>query len=201
MALKLLRGLTGAAAIAALLSAPVAAQAQSASVALTVDAGRPGPKIEPRHLRPVRRASRHRHLRRCLGRQGFPRSPTSGASAATSSRHCGRSRCRTSAGRAAASPMAITGATVSARSGRRAVNASWGGVIEPNSFGTHEFIDFVEQIGAEAFLSVNVGSGTVAGIRRLAGIPDRRQADGAGAGARGQRPSRPLQGQISRHRQ
>jgi alpha-N-arabinofuranosidase len=41
------------------------------------------------------------------------------------------------------------------------LNASWGGVIEPNSFGTHEFMDFAEQIGAEAFLSVNVGSGTV----------------------------------------
>jgi alpha-L-arabinofuranosidase len=41
------------------------------------------------------------------------------------------------------------------------VNASWGGVIEPNSFGTHEFMDFVNQIGAEVFLSENVGSGTV----------------------------------------
>jgi alpha-N-arabinofuranosidase len=41
------------------------------------------------------------------------------------------------------------------------VNASWGGVIEPNSFGTHEFFDFAEQVGAEVFLSVNVGSGTV----------------------------------------
>ena len=41
------------------------------------------------------------------------------------------------------------------------VNASWGGVIEPNSFGSHEFLDFAEQIGAEAFLSVNIGSGTV----------------------------------------
>ena len=41
------------------------------------------------------------------------------------------------------------------------LNASWGGVIEPNTFGTHEFMDFAEQIGAEVFLSVNVGSGTV----------------------------------------
>jgi alpha-N-arabinofuranosidase len=39
---------------------------------------------------------------------------------------------------------------------------NWGGVIEPNTFGTHEFLDFLEQIGAEAFLSVNVGSGTPA---------------------------------------
>ena len=40
------------------------------------------------------------------------------------------------------------------------LNPNWGGVIEPNSFGTHEFMDFVQQIGAEAYLSVNVGSGT-----------------------------------------
>jgi alpha-L-arabinofuranosidase len=40
------------------------------------------------------------------------------------------------------------------------LNPNWGGVIEPNTFGTHEFMDFLDQIGAEAFLSVNVGSGS-----------------------------------------
>jgi alpha-N-arabinofuranosidase len=40
------------------------------------------------------------------------------------------------------------------------LNPNWGGVIEPNSFGTHEYMDFLEQIGAEAYVSVNVGSGT-----------------------------------------
>ena len=40
------------------------------------------------------------------------------------------------------------------------LNPNWGGVIEPNTFGTHEFMDFLEQIGAEAYLSVNIGSGT-----------------------------------------
>ena len=40
------------------------------------------------------------------------------------------------------------------------LNPNWGGVIEPNTFGTHEFMDFVDQIGADAYLSVNVGSGT-----------------------------------------
>ena len=42
------------------------------------------------------------------------------------------------------------------------LNPNWGGVIEPNTFGTHEFMDFVQQIGADAYLSVNVGSGTPA---------------------------------------
>lgn len=40
------------------------------------------------------------------------------------------------------------------------LNPNWGGVIEPNTFGTHEYLDFLDQIGSEAFLSVNVGSGT-----------------------------------------
>jgi alpha-N-arabinofuranosidase len=37
-------------------------------------------------------------------------------------------------------------------------NNWWGGAPETNAFGTHEFMDFVEQIGAEAYVSVNVGS-------------------------------------------
>ena len=41
-----------------------------------------------------------------------------------------------------------------------AMNSNWGGVIEPNSFGTDEFMDFAQQIGTEAYVSVNVGSGT-----------------------------------------
>jgi len=46
--------------------------------------------------------------------------------------------------------------------GRRAItlNPNWGGVIEPNTFGTHEFMDFIDQIGSQAYLSINVGSGT-----------------------------------------
>jgi alpha-N-arabinofuranosidase len=40
------------------------------------------------------------------------------------------------------------------------VNANWGGTLEPNSFGTDEFLDFVEQIGSEAYINVNVGTGT-----------------------------------------
>jgi alpha-N-arabinofuranosidase len=40
-------------------------------------------------------------------------------------------------------------------------NASWAGRIETNAFGTHEYFDFLGQIGAKPFISVNVGSGTV----------------------------------------
>ena len=42
------------------------------------------------------------------------------------------------------------------------VNTFWGGVIEPNEFGTHEFFELAEMLGAKTYLAVNVGSGTVA---------------------------------------
>ena len=41
------------------------------------------------------------------------------------------------------------------------VNKWWGGVTEDNSFGTHDFLDMCERIGAEPYLAGNVGSGTV----------------------------------------
>lgn len=41
------------------------------------------------------------------------------------------------------------------------VNAVWAGAVEPNTFGTHEFMDFAEQIGSEAYVSINMGSGSV----------------------------------------
>jgi len=42
------------------------------------------------------------------------------------------------------------------------VNTFWGGVIEPNTFGTHEFFELAEMLGSKTYLAVNVGSGTVA---------------------------------------
>jgi alpha-N-arabinofuranosidase len=40
-------------------------------------------------------------------------------------------------------------------------NVSWGNVREDNSFGTHEFLDMCEMMGAEPYLATNMGSGTV----------------------------------------
>ncbi len=40
-------------------------------------------------------------------------------------------------------------------------NVWWGGVTEDNSFGTHDFLNFCEAIGADPYLAGNVGSGTV----------------------------------------
>src|SRR5512146_2522969 len=42
------------------------------------------------------------------------------------------------------------------------VNSNWGGAIESNAFGTDEFMDFTAQIGSDAYISLNVGSGTPA---------------------------------------
>src|SRR5574344_1287308 len=41
------------------------------------------------------------------------------------------------------------------------VNNNWGGTVEDNSFGTHEFFNLCELLGCEPYLSGNVGSGTV----------------------------------------
>ena len=41
------------------------------------------------------------------------------------------------------------------------INTHWGGVVEDNSFGTHEFFDLCEKIGCEPYICGNVGSGTV----------------------------------------
>lgn len=41
------------------------------------------------------------------------------------------------------------------------VNTHWGKVVENNHFGTHEFMDFCEQLDCEPYICGNVGSGTV----------------------------------------
>ena len=44
---------------------------------------------------------------------------------------------------------------------RRMVNSSWGGDVEDNRFGTHEFFELCRQIGCKPYICGNVGSGTV----------------------------------------
>ena len=41
------------------------------------------------------------------------------------------------------------------------VNKNWGGTVETNHFGTHEFMELCEQIGCEPYIALNMGSGTV----------------------------------------
>ncbi|MDO3679717.1 alpha-N-arabinofuranosidase [Paenibacillus ehimensis] len=44
---------------------------------------------------------------------------------------------------------------------KRMVNTHWGGVVENNHFGTHEFMLLCELLGCEPYICGNVGSGTV----------------------------------------
>ena len=41
------------------------------------------------------------------------------------------------------------------------INTHWGGVVEDNSFGVHEFLDLCEQLETEPYITGNIGSGTV----------------------------------------
>ncbi len=41
------------------------------------------------------------------------------------------------------------------------VNLLWGGAIENNHFGTHEFMEFCDLVGCEPYVAGNLGSGTV----------------------------------------
>ena len=42
----------------------------------------------------------------------------------------------------------------------RRINSWWGNVVETNAFGTHEFMDLCEMLGADAYVGINVASGT-----------------------------------------
>lgn len=44
---------------------------------------------------------------------------------------------------------------------KKIVNTNWGGVVENNHFGTHEFFELCRQLDTEAYVNGNVGSGTV----------------------------------------
>ena len=44
---------------------------------------------------------------------------------------------------------------------KKMINTHWGGVVEDNSFGTHEFMELCRQLGCKSYVNGNVGSGTV----------------------------------------
>ena len=44
---------------------------------------------------------------------------------------------------------------------KKIVNTHWGGVVEDNSFGTHEFFELCRQLDCKAYVNGNLGSGTV----------------------------------------
>lgn len=44
---------------------------------------------------------------------------------------------------------------------KKMINTHWGGTIEDNSFGTHEFMELCRQLGCKTYINGNMGSGTV----------------------------------------
>lgn len=44
---------------------------------------------------------------------------------------------------------------------KKLINTHWGGTIEDNSFGTHEFMELCRQLECEPYINGNLGSGTV----------------------------------------
>ena len=44
---------------------------------------------------------------------------------------------------------------------KKMINTNWGGVLEDNSFGTHEFFELCRQLGCKTYINGNMGSGTV----------------------------------------
>ena len=44
---------------------------------------------------------------------------------------------------------------------KKIINTHWGGVVEDNSFGTHEYMELCKQLGCETYVNGNVGSGSV----------------------------------------
>lgn len=44
---------------------------------------------------------------------------------------------------------------------KKMINTHWGGVVEDNSFGTHEFMELCKQLGCKPYVNGNMGSGTV----------------------------------------
>ena len=44
---------------------------------------------------------------------------------------------------------------------KKMINTHWGGLVEDNSFGTHEFMELCRQLECEPYINGNLGSGTV----------------------------------------
>ncbi len=44
---------------------------------------------------------------------------------------------------------------------KKMINTHWGGVVEDNSFGTHEYFELARQLGCKTYVNGNLGSGTV----------------------------------------
>ena len=164
----------------------------------------------PRATHRGHRPQRLRRLRRAPGPLRLRRDLRAGLAAVRTGRAAdGRPRggpaaraTRTSATRAATSCPPIAGVTASARSrsGPARYEPAWD-AVEPNTFGTNEFIGFCRQLGAEPYLVVNAGDGDMREARDWVEYCNGTQAHGADQAARGARLPRAAPGALLGHRQ
>jgi len=147
---------------AALLIAGLAAQAQTNTAALTVQADKPGPEISRMIY-----GQFAEHLGRCIY-EGF----WVGENSAIPNTRGIRNDVVQALKKIKVPVLRWPGGCfadeyhwkdgIGPRGKRPAmINTHWGGVVENNHFGTHEFFDLCEQLGTEPYVCGNVGSGTV----------------------------------------
>ncbi len=161
------------------------------------------PRHQPLHLRPVRRAPRVSGSMAGSGLARTRRFPTRTAIATTSSRALKRLEVpvvRWPGGCFADEYHWREG--VGPRDKRPVrVNTHWGGVEEPNSFGTHEFMNFAELIGADAYVSGNVGDGTPEEMAQWVEYITSDTASTLAKRAPQERPRQALEASLLWHRQ
>ncbi len=78
------------------------------------------------------------------------------------------------------------------------VNIHWGNVVDTNAFGTHEFLDLCELIGADPYIAGKRRQRHSAGDARLARIHDLRRRQRAGQPAPRQRPREAVENSVRR---
>ena len=81
------------------------------------------------------------------------------------------------------------------------INTHWGGVVEDNSFGTHEFMDLVEQLGADAYITRQRGQRHPAGDDGVGRVHDLRRRLADGQPAAPERPREAVAAAVLRRRQ
>ena len=81
------------------------------------------------------------------------------------------------------------------------INVHWGGVTEDNSFGTHEFMNFSELVGADAYVSLNVGSRSPYDAAQWLEYMTTDGTSLAGAGTPQEWPRQALERGVRGHRQ
>ena len=86
-------------------------------------------------------------------------------------------------------------ASARATSARARLEMAWG-TVENNRFGTHEFMDYVEKVGAEPYICLNLGTGTWTDGPAMGRICQRHPGHRHHPAAQEEWPRQALEGEI-----